>query len=128
MISKLNKRLLDDQSRLNHGLYNLDVKWKLEAHVQQGKCNNSLSVSLLPHSIICRMDKCDDSKKDSYYVWHNGGINKEKRTKLNVIKKGSMWNLYPNWEEKCTTDTGCEWLKCIQQKVVHKRRKKRTLS
>lgn len=113
-MSKVLRRSLSDQERLNYALEELHVKWKKRDGNLEGVCWNGLAVTLLSAAYVCR-NKCSRSKISSYYVWHKAG-QKNSRSKQKTALEGRLWYLHDNWSIHCAERdlVGVDWLKCLR--------------
>ena len=98
----------------------MEVKWKqLRDEYYEGHTsgNRSLTITTMPHSVICRYRKiCRLKPMNSYYVWHLFDFNKKEGTlKKKTLARDRLWVLKDNWNESLwnTNLTSEKWLLTI---------------
>ena len=114
----------DDQARINFGLNKLNITWKADAqklhsgNIAVGVCQNYLTVTVLPPTMICR--KCSENQKNSYYIWHHNSL-KNQHQKIITAQKINTWLLQKNWRKKLRASSlkGTDWLVDISSAKKH---------
>ncbi len=110
----------DDQARLNYALKAMQVTWKgtfsINLIERLGLGVNGFSAVVLPTRIFCRTKSCLRKNLQEYYVWHQGGDGRDKRTSA---LHNSVWYLKNDWEEVSngTVAAGRDWLGEIARPV-----------
>ena len=105
----------DDQYGINVALDNMGVKWNqmnngyYEGHTTNG--NTTLTVTVLPQSVICRR-QCSSKLLKQYYVWHKLILQKEGVAKRVRMIANHVWILNDNWNAslKDSTLKAEQWL------------------
>ena len=108
----------DDQIGTNEALDKMEVKWKhlndkyFEGHTSR---NASLTITILPESVICR-DHCKGKLLQHFYVWHHYDFkHKNGANKKSTLSEDHLWVLKANWNTTLqdTTLTSEKWLLTI---------------
>ncbi len=101
-------RLQDDQIRINYAFEALHINWTQNetctAHQKRNQClargetAANVSVTIVPHGVVCRHEHCSKKKVSSYYIWH------VRQSNATVVRfpRGPARFLDYNWEAAYT--------------------------
>ena len=116
---------VDDQLRINKALDCMGVKWNqkndeyYEGHTTDG--NTTLTVTVIPQSVICRKE-CNSKLLKQYYVWHPYLYFKKKTmSKRTRMTLNHVWILNDNWNASLRDSTlkTEQWLMNITKPSIH---------
>ncbi len=98
----------DDQIRMNYGFKALDINWTQNetctAHHEKNQClargetAANISVTIVPHGVVCRHEHCSKKKVNTYYIWH---VRQSTATEVR-FPRGPARFLDYNWEAAYT--------------------------
>ncbi len=102
------EHMQDDQIRMNYGFKALGIKWiqnetctalqKKNHCLAKGETAANLSVTIVPHGVVCRHEHCFIKDVDSYYIWH---VRESAGIKVH-FPSGPAWFLDKNWKAAYT--------------------------
>lgn len=99
---------VDDQFGINMALDGMNVKWnQMNDGYYEGQAtsdNTTVTVTVLPQSVICR-NKCSAKLLKQYYVWHTFVSKKEGKAKRTKMIADHVWILNDNWNASLRDST-----------------------
>lgn len=109
----------DDQIRVNTGINKMNLQFNKTGLYEKknwvGRSSDGFTVTILPFNVICRW-KCDQSERESYYVWHLRHNLKAKglaMQEIETLKSDLVWYLSDDWKQVAENSTamGLDWLR-----------------
>ncbi len=101
-------RMQDDQIRINYAFEALHINWiqnqTCTAHrnisecLARGETAANVSVTIVPHGVVCRHEHCFKKDVDTYYIWH---VKESAGSKVH-FPSGPAWFLDKNWKTAYT--------------------------
>ena len=95
----------DDQIMINYGFKDLGIKWiqnqTCTAHQKKNQClvrgetAAKVSITIVPHGVVCRHEHCFKKDVDKYYIWH---VKESTGTGDFHFPSGPAWFLDKNWK------------------------------